>query len=199
MVAQLQILLGNFSRAIKAVDHAAQLPGRVPSEDTQGIGVGIPDVEDHRQFQLPRQIQLIQKPQMLLQPELLLPLVVIVQTDLTDRDDTGHPCQRVQLLPVRPVLINRPGGMDTDGRKDPSGICGAKLQHFLAGLNTHARLDGIRDIGVQQFPEQLLPVAFCESISTLISGQIPERLLVGVIVVMGMGIDDHGQPSFSVL
>ena len=51
--------------------------------------MGVPNMEDHRQFHLPCQIQLVNEPQMLLQSVLLLTLVVIVQTDFADGDHAG--------------------------------------------------------------------------------------------------------------
>ena len=66
MVTQFQILLCNFLGAIKTVDHAAQFSGRVHSQYPECILMGVTDMEDHGQFQLPCQIQLVNKPQMLL-------------------------------------------------------------------------------------------------------------------------------------
>ena len=47
----------------------------------------------------------------------------------------------------------------------------------------------------QQVLEKLLPVTFLESISIVAIGQIPKGFPISIIVVMCVGIDDHGQPS----
>ena len=82
--------------------------------------------------------------------------------------------------------------MDTRGGEYPVGVRFAKLQDFFTGLQAHTRLNGIRDICIQQFFKQLLPISLFEGISIFTVSQISKRLLVRTAVVMGMGIDDHG-------
>ena len=48
--------------------------------------------------------------------------------------DTRHLCKCVQLLSIRPLLINGSCRMNAHGREDFAGILCRKLQHFLAGL-----------------------------------------------------------------
>ena len=44
VVSQLQILLCDLLGTVEAMDHAAQLPGRMPFQYSEGILVGIPDM-----------------------------------------------------------------------------------------------------------------------------------------------------------
>ena len=128
---------------------------------------------------------------MLLQPVLLLALIVIVQTDFTNGNNTRRFCQCIQLVAVSPFLINGTGRVNAHSRENSTVAFGSKLQHLFTGLQTHTRLDRVGNISILQFLEQLLPVAFFEGISILSMAQIPEGFLVSIIVVMGMGIDDH--------
>ena len=130
--------------------------------------MGNTNMEDHRQLHLPCQIQLINEPEMLLQPMLFFPLVVIVQTDFANGNHAR--CIRIcsQLMPVRPLLKNGSGGVDTDCRKDPSRILCRKLQHFLAGLQTHSWLNEIADISRLHLLHQLRQFTLFEGISVLV-------------------------------
>ena len=128
---------------------------------------------------------------MLLQPVLFFPFEVVVQAGFADGDDTGSPGEGVQLFPVRPLFKNGSGGMDAHGREYPSGVVFGDLSHPLTGLQVDARLDGAGDIGVLQLPEQLLPVAFGQGIAISGAGQVTEVLRIGVVGVMGVGVNDH--------
>ena len=114
---------------------------------------------------------------MLGQTVLFLALIVIVQTTFTDGDHAGHLCKCIQLVAVRPLFINRTGRVDTHSRKNSAVAFPAELQYLFAGLQAHTRLDGVGNIRILQFLEQLLPVAFLEGISILSVGQIAKRFL----------------------
>ena len=75
---------------------------------------------------------------------------------------------------------------------------GVSLQSCGEVLEPHPRLDRVWDIGLHQFPEKLFPVALPEGISILAISQVPKLFLICVIVVMCVGVDDHGSPSFLV-
>ena len=182
VVSQLQILLCDLFGPVEAMDHAAQLSGRMHSQDPEGILVSIPDMEDHRLLPLPCQIQLVEKPEILRQPVLFLTLVVIVQTDFADGDHAGRIRICIQFIPVRPLFKNGSGRMNPDGRKDPSRILRRKLQHFPTGLQTHPRLDRVWDICLHQFLEELFPVPLPEGISVLAISQVPKGFPVGAVV-----------------
>ena len=88
--------------------------------------------------------------------------------------------------------------MNTDGREDPSGILGAQLQHFFTGLQTYTRLNEIVDVGFLHLLHQLRQFALFEGVSVIVICQVAKRFLVGTIVVMCVGIDKYGYPSFHI-
>jgi hypothetical protein len=87
------------------------------------------------------------------------------------------------------------GNINAHSGENSSVAFGTKLQNLFTGLQTHTRFNRVGDTRVLQFLEQLFPVAFLEGISIFAMSQIPEGLLISVIVVMCMGINDHGYPS----
>lgn len=87
---------------------------------------------------------------MLLQPVLFFPLIMIVQTDFSDGNHAGRVRICFQFMPIRPLLENGSGGVNTDCRKDPTRIFCAELQYLLAGLQTHARFNGIGNVSIQK-------------------------------------------------
>ena len=58
--------------------------------------------------------------------------------------------------------------MNTHGREDSARILCRKLQHFLAGLQTHTRFNEITDIGILHLLYQLGEFPFFEGISVLV-------------------------------